>query len=173
MEEVVWDLTGLAGQPVFVVIADLSSGDWGHISVDGIREYTHSGPPDDPVPPMEDGPNLDQILIDAGYDPLSAVPGEAADPPGGRLMPAQPNPFNPRTRLRYEINHPGQVELMILDADGRLVRRLFTGALEAGPGYFTWDGRDDAGRRTVTGLYLARLTLDGEFLGSQKLTLLE
>jgi hypothetical protein len=51
------------------------------------------------------------------------------------------------------------------------VRSLFSGHLDAGPGFFTWDGRDDDGDALASSIYLARLALDGEALGTRKLIL--
>lgn len=68
-----------------------------------------------------------------------------------------PNPFNPSTELRAELVAPGPVALVIHDAAGRIVRRLFDGRLTAGQHRLRWDGRDDAGRAVASGTYFARL----------------
>ena len=49
--------------------------------------------------------------------------------------------------------------LEIFDVQGRRARLLHAGDLEAGPHDLAWDGRDDAGRPLVNGVYLARLDL--------------
>lgn len=167
-----WNLATLAGQSVFLVIADLSTVAWGHIAVDSIEEYIRVGQdPQPPTAPLVDGPTLGQVLMDAGFG-WSAAPAlpEAA---AGRLFAPHPNPFNPSTRLRYELTAPGRAELVILDAQGRVLRTLLDEALPAGPGFAQWDGRDAAGQRTVSGVYFARLRLDGRELGVQKLLLLK
>ena len=89
-----------------------------------------------------------------------------------RLLAPHPNPFNPRTQLRYEIAAEGDVGVLIYDTRGRLVRRLFAGRLSAGPGFFTWDGRDDAGNSMPSGCYFARLTWEAKALDSKKLMLI-
>jgi hypothetical protein len=78
------------------------------------------------------------------------------------LKPNVPNPFNPRTELRFELRDAGRTRLTIFDARGMLVRRLVDATLGAGPHVRTWDGRDDAGRAVPSGTYLYRLESGGE-----------
>lgn len=69
-----------------------------------------------------------------------------------------PNPFNPAATIRYELAGPTPVQLRIYDLQGRLVRNLVDGFVRDGGRYtVTWDGRDDAGRMSATGVYLYRL----------------
>jgi len=78
--------------------------------------------------------------------------------PGPRLAAPSPNPFNPRTRLRYELpTGVTRASLVIYDARGRRVRRLKEGDGWAPQGSVVWDGRDDAGREIASGTYLAVL----------------
>jgi len=88
-------------------------------------------------------------------DLTAAPPAPAA---AVRLLPNRPNPFNPRTEIRFELAHDGSPRLAVFDVRGQLVRSLLAGApLAAGPHAVIWDGRDDAGREAPSGLYLARL----------------
>jgi hypothetical protein len=72
-----------------------------------------------------------------------------------------PNPFNPRTRVRFALAAAGPAVLRLYDTRGRLVRRLVQEPLPAGRHEVPWDGRDDAGRACAAGLYLARLEAGG------------
>ncbi|MCB1184165.1 hypothetical protein KDM41_12080 [bacterium] len=86
-----------------------------------------------------------------------------------------PNPFNPRTQLRFELPEAGPVQVAVFDARGRLVRTLAAGVRPQGPLDLAWDGTDDAGRRQAAGLYLFRLDyrLDGaDRVAVRKATLL-
>lgn len=74
-----------------------------------------------------------------------------------RLLPNEPNPFNPSTTLRYELPTGGDVRLAIFDLAGRRVRSLVDECLPAGGHEARWDGLDDAGRAVSSGTYLARL----------------
>jgi beta-glucanase (GH16 family) len=80
----------------------------------------------------------------------------------GLSLAGAPNPFNPRTTLRYELPQAGPVRLEIFDLRGRRVRELVAGVLEAGSHAVTWDGRDHRGGEVATGVYLARISLGGE-----------
>jgi hypothetical protein len=88
------------------------------------------------------------------------------------LHDAFPNPFNPRTTISFEIPAPSRVELCIYTVDGRKVRTLVTEELAAGRFDYAWDGRNDAGRRVDSGVYLYRLR-SGEKTESKKVLLLK
>jgi hypothetical protein len=71
---------------------------------------------------------------------------------------AVPNPFNPRTELRYELSEPQRVCLEVYDAAGRRVDTIYEGWAAPGPFRHSWDGRDGSGRPVASGVYFARLT---------------
>ncbi|HOX24191.1 MAG TPA: FlgD immunoglobulin-like domain containing protein [Candidatus Krumholzibacteria bacterium] len=101
-------------------------------------------------------------------DRLSGLPAAA----GGRLLPAAPNPFNPQTAIRFELDRGGTVALDVHDLAGRRVRGLVSGQAPAGQHRTTWDGRDDGGLRVASGVYLVRLRGEG-FTASQRVALIE
>ncbi|MEN8006168.1 MAG: FlgD immunoglobulin-like domain containing protein [Candidatus Krumholzibacteriota bacterium] len=68
-----------------------------------------------------------------------------------------PNPFNPETRLSFDLAESGPVKLEVYGLDGKRVRTLIAGNLRAGPHDFVWDGLDDRDRPLSTGVYLIRL----------------
>jgi flagellar hook assembly protein FlgD len=68
-----------------------------------------------------------------------------------------PNPFNPSTRLEYELARAGRVRLRIFDVGGRLVREVDVGHRPAGLSSIPWDGRDSRGRTLGSGVYVVRL----------------
>lgn len=79
-----------------------------------------------------------------------------------RLLPNVPNPFNPQTRIRFELARAGQVRVSIFDVSGRLVKTLEEAALGTGAHERVWLGRDNAGRQAPSGAYYVRLeTPDG------------
>jgi hypothetical protein len=75
---------------------------------------------------------------------------------------SRPNPFTDRSEIRFSLDVPGPVSLSVYDVTGRLVRRLvdddhFPAAEHSIP----WDGRDDEGKRVLSGVYFYRLEVDG------------
>ena len=72
-------------------------------------------------------------------------------------LSAQPNPFNPRTAITFELAAPGDIALDLYALDGAHVRSLLAAPLDIGHHQVNWDGRDDSGRAVAAGAYLARL----------------
>lgn len=103
---------------------------------------------------------------------LSGVDGETA-PAATRLAGAAPNPFNPRTTVAYELAVPGRVRLTVYDLTGARVADLVDAAELPGHHRAVWTGRDAAGRAVASGVYFARLTVDGKAVGVRKLALLK
>jgi len=68
-----------------------------------------------------------------------------------------PNPFNPSTRIAYQVPMQAQVRLIVYNVLGQEVRVLASG-LHA-PGYYqrVWDGLTDIGGPAASGIYFARL----------------
>ncbi|MCU0640428.1 MAG: T9SS type A sorting domain-containing protein [Candidatus Krumholzibacteria bacterium] len=97
------------------------------------------------------------------------------DPPspltGQRLEQNVPNPFNPSTRIAFELSAPAHVSLRIYDAAGRFVRALVEGNRPAGIYSEMWDGRDSNGRAVASGVYFYRIVA-GPFESTKKMILL-
>ena len=91
-----------------------------------------------------------------------------------KFMLAQnhPNPFNPATRIRYEISRDMQVSLKIYNMAGQEVRTLFDAHLRAGSFTAAWDGRENSGGRAPSGVYVYRLSGAG-FSEVRKMILLQ
>lgn len=88
---------------------------------------------------------------------VSGVPETEDLPRADRLLGAVPNPFNPRTYIRFETSAPRTVDLRIYDLQGRLVRTLLNGeSFDPGAHQVPWNGRDDAGAEAAAGVYLYR-----------------
>lgn len=80
------------------------------------------------------------------------------------LDPNYPNPFNPMTRLSFEIPTGGLVRMEIFDLKGRLVAQVLDGTLEAGRHEVVWTGLDRSGGEVASGVYFSRLTFGQESL---------
>ncbi len=85
---------------------------------------------------------------------------------------AYPNPFNPQTHIQIDLLISEKVSLFIYDINGRLVKKLFNGDINAGQHVLTWNGFDENGNYASSGTYFVRLK--GEKQESwQKVTLLK
>lgn len=112
---------------------------------------------------FHDGTGLAELLDDV-YTPAafaSAVPTEIT------LLPPYPNPFNPETKLIFELKTAGEASLVIYDIFGREVVRLVKGWHSAGVFKAIFDGS-----QLSSGVYFARLTAGG-FQQIRKLVLIK
>jgi hypothetical protein len=168
MDRRYWDLRPHAGKEVYIEIADLSTGGWGHINCDDINE------------------SMDVVESDGGDGGTTAggrnkketgvlTPETQKKTPGKNLVLRQnsPNPFNPATTIAYELPAQGTVTLRIYDVGGKLVRNLVDAVQPEGRHTITWSGVDDAGRRAVSGVYLYRLTFKGAVVDTKKMLMLK
>jgi hypothetical protein len=87
-----------------------------------------------------------------------------------------PNPFNPITRIEFDLARDGLVSLKVYDVSGRLVRTLIDAPLTrgryTGEKAFVWDGFDNSGQRVSSGVYLYQLSAPG-FLAIRKMVLIK
>jgi hypothetical protein len=94
-----------------------------------------------------------------GYREPTDTPEVPAAPARTGLLANVPNPFNPTTAIRFDIGAgaPQRVRLRIFDVRGRVVRTLVDRPLAPGRYVETWDGRDEQGRASSSGVYFSRL----------------
>lgn len=89
-----------------------------------------------------------------------------------QLLPAFPNPFNPQTTLRLQVQREGPVDWRLFDARGQLVTVIEDGTLAPGVHERVWSGRDSQGRRVASGVYFS--VVNGiDFSDRQKVVLLK
>ena len=80
---------------------------------------------------------------------------------GIALGRAFPNPFVERTRIAFDLPHPGHATIEVFAANGRRVAVLADRVLGAGPQSVEWDGLDAGRRPCASGVYWARLGFEG------------
>jgi hypothetical protein len=102
------------------------------------------------------GPLFVAALV-AAAEGRGLAPAPAPTPATLHVLGNQPNPFNPSTSIRFALDRTADVQVDIYDLAGRLVRSLGSRSLAAGEHGVHWDGRDDAGRAAVSGVYLYRV----------------
>lgn len=88
------------------------------------------------------------------------------------LAQNSPNPFNPMTRIRFDVPRPSRVDLRVFDSAGRLVRTLVKGNTSAGVHVVTWDGHDEQGASVASGIYFYELRA-GRYIERRRMVLLK
>ena len=87
------------------------------------------------------GIGMETGIEDQNLMPLSAV-----------LIENFPNPFNETTTIRFRLPEAAEVEIMIVDLNGRMVERLLKKKMPSGQHQITWQARNFA-----SGIYFCRL----------------
>lgn len=89
---------------------------------------------------------------------LTSVRQTAALPQGIDLRAPYPNPFRAQTVLTLQMCQTQNILIAVYDINGREVRTLVYGELQAGEHMIHWDGRDANGGSMPSGMYLLVLT---------------
>jgi hypothetical protein len=111
--------------------------------------------------PGDGGPCLYDLtveLLDGGQLQLTGLAGPPPAATGfpAELAPACPNPFNPRTSLRYRAPRGTPIAVRVLDLRGAEVKRLAAGQASGSWQEIQWDGRATRGP-AAAGVYLIEL----------------
>jgi len=93
---------------------------------------------------------------------------ESMFPDKHQLLANYPNPFNPLTRIAYQLKTKSQLELSIYDMNGKKLAVLADNIQAAGRYDYNWNASNFA-----SGIYLVIMKVDGQLVGSQKMTLLK
>jgi hypothetical protein len=103
---------------------------------------------------------------------LPADVGDNASTLVNRLYQNEPNPFNPRTTIKFSLAQNGPVQVLIYDVNGRLIKTLQDGNLAAGPHTLTWDGTNNDGKHVGSGVFWSQMKA-GSFVSNKKMVILK
>ncbi|MDP3984197.1 MAG: multicopper oxidase domain-containing protein, partial [Acidimicrobiia bacterium] len=109
-----------------------------------------------------------EVVIDSTLVAVDDTPRHSL-----KLGQAYPNPFNPTTRIDFEIPVAAHTRIDVYDVRGRHVTTLVDHNLSAGQKTALWDGYDNHGQRVASGVYFYRLTVAGERSLTRKMLLLK
>lgn len=113
------------------------------------------------------------VLAPDWMNPVKTSVGDPVPVPSvHRLIGAFPNPFNPRTEVRFELAEATRVRVDVHDVRGRLVRTLVDENRPSGPHAVMWDGTDRTGSSVASGTYFLRLAA-GDRVETRKVALLK
>ncbi len=138
-------------------------------------------PPADDIPGRLIGIELgpDAFHYAEAYFNGSAVSvGDGSAPTPRFVARNAPNPFNPRTTVRYSVPEAADITLVVHDAQGREVATLVTGPRDAGMHQVVWDGRSSDGLKVASGTYFLQMTAvtaatGQEFVTSGKMVMIK
>jgi hypothetical protein len=121
------------------------------------------------IPPVETALTLENVIAnDEMGNPLQfAVINHKitnADKDLAEIVPSSfelcqnyPNPFNPETTIEFKLPQSAIVNLTIYDINGRRIKNLIREQKAAGIHLFRWDGRNNSGYVSASGVYFYQL----------------
>ncbi len=105
----------------------------------------------------------------SGYTAQNSMVALSTLPNNYRLHDNFPNPFNPTTRIQFEVPESGHIVLTIRNMMGQVVRTLLDAEVPAGQHSIVWQGVDDLGRKVASGTYIYSLESNGKFIAKRML----
>ncbi|MCB0283602.1 MAG: VCBS repeat-containing protein [Calditrichaeota bacterium] len=73
------------------------------------------------------------------------------------LQENYPNPFNPETKIKYQLPESAHIRITIFNLLGQTIRTLVNTIEEPGYKHATWNGKDNFGGKVSSGFYFYRL----------------
>ncbi|MCP4801007.1 MAG: S8 family serine peptidase [bacterium] len=146
-----------------------SSDDWSAITSAG-PVTLNAGDEYEFVFAMVYGDNLADFLdnvdaaaaVDLG-DGVSAI-DPSQIPAKFKLAQNSPNPFNPMTAIKFNVETEGSIRLGVYSLTGKLVRTLANSSYTVGEHSVVWDGRSNDGSEMSSGMYLYKLESAGSVI---------
>jgi len=126
--------------------------------------------------------SLENIIIcfsDDQYVGLSKLNSEGTDANENEFaeynqaLSTFPNPFNPSTKINFEIPKPSVVNIDIYDIRGKKIKSVINDKYSEGCFSTIWDGVDSSGDVVPSGIYLISLSADNSQVAVQKCLLLK
>jgi YVTN family beta-propeller protein len=116
--------------------------------------------------------DLDAVVaVNSRPDVASGVADPLPMPQAFPLVQNYPNPFNPRTTIKVDLQQSGRLRIDIHNLAGQHVVQLFDEQVQPGPAAVIWHGDDAFHQPVPSGLYLARIFMNGD-CHTLKMTLL-
>ncbi len=118
---------------------------------------------------------VDWIRVWQLQDATEVKESRANFPETFQLCPNFPNPFNPATTIRYSLSVPAQVNVNVINMQGKDVANLVRAHQRPGEHSILWNGKTSGGVPAPSGVYLCRLLVEHEsgiHSASQKMILM-
>ena len=78
------------------------------------------------------------------------------------LLGNYPNPFNPTTTIRFQMNDESNVKIAVFNIRGQRVKTVLNEHRLAGTNSVVWNGRDENNTLVASGVYFYRLEAMGQ-----------
>ncbi len=122
----------------------------------GEADFTFSVDNDAPV--GKDTTLIASITSSAGQSWTKNITISVGAPKDYKLYNNFPNPFNPSTKIAFELPKASHVTLKIYDVLGREVAQVADQSYPAGYNETTWYGINGDGEQVASGVYFCRIT---------------
>jgi len=93
-------------------------------------------------------------------------------PTRNALYQNSPNPFNPETKIKFDLKNDAHVNLEIYNMRGQKVKQLISDKLSAGQHSAIWNGKDDNNKTVSSGIYFYKFKT-GDYQATKKMLLLK
>jgi len=88
------------------------------------------------------------------------------------LSDAYPNPFNPETKINFNLAKSANIKMIVYNLLGQKIKTLVSQEMNAGTYSVTWDGKDDFNKQVASGVYLFSFQAES-FRTTKKVVLLK
>jgi len=83
-----------------------------------------------------------------------------------------PNPFNPTTTINFSLKTAEKTLLEVYNIRGEKVRTLVDGELQADYHSIVWNGKDNSGKKSASGVYFYKMKA-GSYQQTKKMILMK
>ena len=122
---------------------------------------------------IQSGSDYSQWYVKAVSLALGTITSVISDinkhiPQNINLYQNYPNPFNPETTIKYNLTKDSHVMIQVYNNLGQKIRELENDFKSRGKHSIVWDGKNDFGERTASGVYFYQVQV-GENLSTKKM----
>jgi hypothetical protein len=115
--------------------------------------------------------NVEKIAISdlesIQFAPFTGVENSQEQSKGLQVKGNYPNPFTDQTNIKFEINKPGTVVIMIYNNSGNRVQQLKCENCQPGKNSLLWNCMDNNNERVPSGTYYYEVYFENEVLSKK------
>ncbi len=78
-----------------------------------------------------------------------------------KFLKNYPNPFNPTTKIAFEIGESGKTKVEVFNVKGQKIKTLLNEKIEVGKHSVMWNGNDSKNKRVSSGMYFYKVSVNG------------